>query len=85
MQLLTLTVILFAGFSLVAQAAESPSKKPAPASKATQPDVKFLEYLGTLEADDENWTDIATTVLAEPKGKGAAKSEAVAKPAAEKK
>lgn len=85
MQLLTLAVILLAGFSLVAQAAESSPKKAAPATKATQPDVKFLEYLGTLEGDDENWTDVATTVLAEPKAKGATKSEAVAKPVAEKK
>ena len=84
MQLLTPAAILIAGLSLAAHGAESASKKTAPAPKVEQPDVKFLEYLGALEGDEENWTEIAT-VLAEPKDKGATKQEAAAKPAAERK
>ncbi len=78
---------LLAGFSLTAQAAESAPKKAAPA----QPDIKFLEYLGTVEGDDENWTDVdapdeksSATSGATPPGKANAKAE-TAKPAVERK
>ena len=79
----------------VAQGAESPKKtdeqakpeqaKPEQAkaeqARPAQPDIKFLEYLGTLEGDGENWTEIAAVALAAPASKPAAKPEAVAKPA----
>ncbi len=71
--------LLLAGFALAAQGAEPSPKKTAPASKVAQPDIKFLEYLGTLEGDDENWTEIADSALAAPEGKGKAKAEAVVK------
>jgi hypothetical protein len=41
-----------------------PLKKPAAVIKTPLPDLKFLEYLGTLEDDDENWTDVAVLVQA---------------------
>jgi len=85
--------ILLAGISLVvhnvAVGADRASKKAPTADKpAAQPDIKFLEYLGTVEDDEENWTQIdleqvTTKVLAAPEGK--AKTEAAAKPATEKK
>ena len=56
-----------------------PDKKPASAAKAPPPDVKFLEYLGTLEGEDENWTDVTAPDLLE-QVKGDAKAKAVAKP-----
>jgi len=75
---------LLAGLSLAAQGAEPKIQKAVAPSKSAQPDVRFLEYLGTLESDGENWTDIATTTVASPKDKDA-KAEAAAKPATEKK
>jgi len=77
--------LLLASFSLAAHGAEPETKKTAATSKSAQPDIRFLEYLGTLESDGENWTDIATTTLASPKDKDDAKAEATAKPATEKK
>ena len=64
-----------------------PAPKKADAKSATpvKPDIAFLEYLGTLEGDDENWTDIANTVLAESRRKRAANREAPAKSQAETK
>jgi hypothetical protein len=59
--------------------AVKPDKKPASAAKAPPPDVKFLEYLGTLEGEGENWTDVAAPDLLE-QVKGDAKAKAVAKP-----
>jgi hypothetical protein len=53
-------------------------KKPAPA-KVAPPDEKFLEYLGTLEGEGENWTDVAATDLLE-QVKSASKAKLVAKP-----
>ena len=68
-----------------AHAADAPRKSP-PAKQ--QPDIKFLEYLGTMEADDENWTDVAATVLAEQSAKQSdkldAKQESTAKPVVKK-
>jgi hypothetical protein len=58
---------------------DKPDKKPAPPAKAVQPDVKFLEYLGTLEGEGENWTDVAATDLLE-QVKSASKAKVVAKP-----
>ena len=55
--------VLLAGFSLAAQGAESAPKKPVQATKPAQPDVKFLEYLGTVDGDDENWTDALSDAL----------------------
>jgi hypothetical protein len=74
----------------IASAAEVTPKKAAPASKAAPPDAKFLEYLGTFEGDNENWTQvdlpvIAATALPPTEGKAGAKVEATAKPAAERK
>jgi hypothetical protein len=56
-----------------------PDKKPAAPAKAAQPDEKFLEYLGTLEGEGEDWTDVAATDLLE-QVKSASKAKAVAKP-----
>jgi hypothetical protein len=70
--------VLLAGFSLAAQGAESAPKKPVQAAKPTQPDIQFLVYLGTVDGDDENWTDALSDALidaraAEPQGKVNAK------------
>lgn len=75
--------ILAAGLALTAQAAE-PSKKQAAADKKGQPDIKFLEYLGAMEGDQDNWTDIAASALADAKRKGDARAEDAAKSAVEK-
>ncbi len=42
-----------------AGAAESAAAKPKPATTAPKPVVApdFLEYLATLEGEDDNWTD----------------------------
>ncbi len=64
--------------------AKSPT---ALASKSATPDLDFLEYLGTLEGDEENWTDVANMELSDAKKKaldgavvkGEAKSESTAK------
>jgi hypothetical protein len=53
--------------------------KPAAPANAAPPDVKFLEYLGTLEDEGENWTDVAATDLLE-QVKSASKAKVVAKP-----
>jgi hypothetical protein len=77
--------LLLAGFSLAAHGAESAPKKPAQQPKSAQPDVKFLEYLGTVDGDEENWTDTISEVLtAEPQGKANAKV-AAPKPVVESK
>ena len=52
--------IVLTGLSLAAYGAEPTNKMPP--NRSAQPDVKFLEYLGSLEGDDENWTDIAKSV-----------------------
>ena len=77
--------LLLASLSLIAHGAEPEAKKTATTSKPAQPDIGFLEYLGTFESDGDNWTDIATTTVASPKDKDDAKAEATAKPAMEKK
>jgi hypothetical protein len=48
------------------------SQQNAQRAPALQPDIKFLEYLGTVETDDENWTEIAAAALAAPRGSGKA-------------
>lgn len=56
-----------------------------PPAKSPAPDLDFLEYLGTLESDDGNWTDVlnvdlpAQTPAAPAKAK-ADKSDAKSKP-----
>jgi hypothetical protein len=83
--------ILLAGFSLAAHGAESVAKKTAVAAKATQPDIEFLEYLGTVEGDDENWTEIEDEQLtwqqndAALKTRDGAKTEAASKRVTESK
>jgi poly-gamma-glutamate capsule biosynthesis protein CapA/YwtB (metallophosphatase superfamily) len=83
--------ILLAGFSLAAHGAESAAKKTAAAAKAAQPDIEFLEYLGTVEGDDENWTEVEDEQLnwqqsdAAPKARDGAKTEAAAKRVTESK
>jgi hypothetical protein len=79
--------LLLTGFSLAAHGAEQTARKAA-SNKAVQPDIEFLEYLGTAEGDDENWTEIdgqsvdwqpseSTTPTSE--SKDSAKTEAPAK------
>jgi len=75
---------LAAGLALTAQAAD-PSKEQAAEAKKAQPDIKFLEYLGAMESDQDNWTDIAASALADAKRKGDARAEDAAKRAVEKK
>jgi hypothetical protein len=84
MRLTKHAAIFLAGFALAAHGTEPTAKKATPAAKATRPDPKFLEYLGTLEADEENWTDIASTALAPADPKHDVKSEAAAKSAERK-
>jgi hypothetical protein len=68
--------VLLAGFSLAAHGAESAPKKSAPPTQPTQPDIKFLEYLGTVDDDEENWTDaLSDVIVAEPPSKTKAKVE----------
>lgn len=55
--------LLFMGVSLTlhdamaAGVAETAPKTSQP-SKSLQPDIKFLEYLGTVEDDEDNWMDV---------------------------
>ena len=78
---------LLAGSSLAAVglAADGgkPDKKPVSPVKAPPPDVKFLEYLGSLEGEGENWTDVVAADLLE-QNKGASKAKTVAKPVEKK-
>jgi hypothetical protein len=77
--------VLLAGFSLAAHGAESAPKKTTQPAKPAQPDIKFLEYLGTVDGDDENWTDaLSAVVAAEPQSNANAKVEAP-KPVVERK
>jgi hypothetical protein len=73
---------------LVAPGAEAP---PAKQQSKNTPDIEFLEYLGTLEGDGENWTDIVKADLmhtAKPKSgakKNPPKTETAAKSASSEK
>src|SRR5712671_6171035 len=79
-----------AGLALMAFAMAAQSADPAAPNKAgskrAAPDLEFLEYLGTLESDGENWTDAVNADLAQaqpkPKrsiAKDKSKTEAAAK------
>jgi hypothetical protein len=48
------------------QAVAKPGQASSP-QRSAPPDIRFLEYLGTLEADDENWTEIAAAALSAPR------------------
>lgn len=86
MRLRNAIALLLSGVALAAHGEPAPKKvETKPEARAAKPDIAFLEYLGTLEADDGNWTDIANTVLAEPRGKRAPKQEAAAPTSAETK
>ena len=53
--------VLLASCALIAHGAEhAPAKVPG---KAAAPDLDFLEYLGTLESDEDNWTDVVNVEL----------------------
>jgi hypothetical protein len=77
-------VLLAASCALTAHGADRGAAKPP--SKTT-PDLEFLEYLGTLESDEDNWKDVLNVELpaaarTKPKGdaqKGKAKAESAAK------
>lgn len=61
------------------QAAEASAARPDP----VQPTAEFLEYLGTLEGAEDNWTDFEA-VPARPAGNGRVEpAEKPAAPAAE--
>jgi hypothetical protein len=54
--------------------------------QSAEPNLEFLEYLGTLESDEENWTDVVNVELPNAKAKstgakGKSKSEVAAKSA----
>lgn len=78
--------VLLATCAMSTLAAEKPSSVKQ-SDKSIAPDLEFLEYLGTLENDGENWTDIVNVDLPRaPKAKGAtdkdkAKPEVAAKSA----
>ena len=75
---LTMCVVVSVMTGATAYSAESQAKTKPPA-----PELDFLEYLGTLESDEENWTDVVNVQLPAPKEKEASsksKPEA-AKPA----
>ena len=38
-------------------------------TKSPPPDLDFLEYLGTLESDEDNWTDVMNVELPPAKPK----------------
>ncbi|HYM35217.1 MAG TPA: hypothetical protein VET48_07440 [Steroidobacteraceae bacterium] len=71
------------------RAAEPP--KTEVRKQSVEPNLEFLEYLGTLESDEENWTDVMNVELpdkAKAKNQGARgkpKSEAAAKSASSEK
>ena len=60
----------------IAQGAQ-PSQKPA--NKSAAPDIEFLEYLGTLESEDENWTDVAEIERQKPTATSSGHSSSDAK------
>lgn len=69
--------------ALAAHGAERASVK---TNKSPAPDLDFLEYLGTLENDEDNWTDIAKMELPQATtvaGKNAATATPKDKPKAE--
>lgn len=68
-------IMLLAGFSLAAQSAERAAKA-VPSSASAQPNLQFLEYLGTLEDDDENWTDVNEAVAVQENDSSANKISA---------
>ena len=47
----------------LAQGADRPAAKQ---SQGVAPDLEFLEYLGTLESDEENWTDVVNIEFPAP-------------------
>lgn len=66
-----------AGLILCANVAFGADKAPAkPAEKAPAPDLDFLEYLGTLESDDGNWTDVLNVELPTQAAPAPSKSKA---------
>ena len=57
-----------------------------PSKRTAQPDIKFLEYLGSLEGNEENWTDVANAeALASSTPSAAKQSNTQSKPDATKK
>jgi len=42
---------------------------PKPPTEATAASVEFLEYLGSLESDDDNWTDFEAAATGKQSGK----------------
>ena len=62
---------------LCANLAFGADRAPAkPAAKSPAPDLDFLEYLGTLESDDGNWTDVLNVELPTQTPQAAAKPKA---------
>jgi hypothetical protein len=51
-------------FAITARGAEQTPAKPV--VKAPALDLDFLEYLGTLESDDGNWTEVVNIELPKP-------------------
>jgi hypothetical protein len=39
-------------------AAAEPTARPVAPAKLPPPDIRFLEYLGTVEDDEDNWMDV---------------------------
>ena len=53
--------------SFVSSADAKPASKPP--TDATAASVEFLEYLGSLESDDDNWTDFEVVATGKQPGK----------------
>ena len=81
--------VLLAVCVLAAHGADPAPGKPR--AKNAAPDLEFLEYLGTLESDEANWTDVVKADLmraSKPKGttnKDQAKTEGATKSAGSEK
>ena len=62
-----------------------PAAKPAPKQPQVESEtvvsIDFLEYLGSLESDEDNWTDFEA-VIAAPAKQPSKKAEGPTKPAA---
>jgi len=63
-------------FAIAAHCAD-PVSAGKPRAKNAAPNLEFLEYLGTLESDEENWTDVANVELTKrpPKTKSEARPD----------
>jgi hypothetical protein len=75
---------ILASCAVASQGADRPPTKAE--SKTVAADLEFLEYLGTFENDEDNWTDVVKMELPTPANTVAGKNAAASardKPKAE--